>query len=106
MAFQTGVDVHSGAGTNSNILQDLIVQSTGSQGNLKVGCKSTTADTEEVTFSITCGNTVVAESSVPLSIDGNYPQYMVNMRVPANQNIIFNTTATAAAKIYWCVETS
>lgn len=104
--FQTGVTVHSGATTTSNILSGSIVESSGNQGNLKIGVKSANGDIATSTWSITCGNTVVSDSSVPVDLAGNYPQYQVNMKVPANTNIIFNYTSTAADTIYWAVETS
>ena len=34
--FQSGVTVHSGASTTSNILSGTIVESSGNQGNLKI----------------------------------------------------------------------
>lgn len=104
--FQSGVTVHSGASTTSNILSGSIVESSGNQGNLKVGVKSANGDIATSTYSITCGNTVVAESSTPVDLAGNYPQYQVNMSVPANTNIIFNYTSTAADSIFWTIETS
>ena len=104
--FQSGVTVHSGASTTSNILSGTIVESSGNQGNLKIGGKSANGDIATSTWSVTCGNTVVADSSVPVDLAGNYPQYQVNMKVPANTNIIFNYTSTAADTIYWTVETS
>jgi hypothetical protein len=104
--FQSGVTVHSGATTTSNILSGTIVESSGNQGNLKIGVKSANGDIATSAWSVTCGNTVVADSSVPVDLAGNYPQYQVNMKVPANTNIIFNYTSTAADTIYWTVETS
>ena len=104
--FQSGVTVHSGATTTSNILSGTIVESSGNQGNLKIGVKSANGDISTSSWSVTCGNTVVADSSVPVDLAGNYPQYQVNMKVPANTNIIFNYTSTAADTIYWTVETS
>ncbi len=104
--FQSGVTVHSGATTTSNILSGTIVESSGNQGNLKIGVKSANGDIATSSWSVTCGNTVVADSSVPVDLAGNYPQYQVNMKVPANTNIIFNYTSTAADTIYWTVETS
>jgi hypothetical protein len=104
--FQTGVTVHSGATTTSNILSGTIVESSGNQGNLKIGVKSANGDIATSAWSVTCGNTVVADSAVPVDLAGNYPQYQVNMKVPANTNIIFNYTSTAADTIYWTVETS
>ena len=104
--FQSGVTVHSGATTTSNILSGTIVESSGNQGNLKIGVKSANGDIATSTWSVTCGNTVVADSSVPVDLAGNYPQYQVNMKVPANTNIIFNYTSTAADTIFWTVETS
>ena len=104
--FQSGVTVHSGATTTSNILSGTIVESSGNQGNLKIGVKSSNGDIATSSWSVTCGNTVVADSSVPVDLAGNYPQYQVNMKVPANTNIIFNYTSTAADTIYWTVETS
>lgn len=106
MAFQSGITTHGGASTTSNILSGSLVESSGNQGNLKVGVKSANGDIASSTFSITVGNTVVANDSVPLDLAGNYPMYLVNMQVPANQNIIFNYTSTAADTIYWCIETS
>ena len=104
--FQSGVKVHSGATTSSNLLSGTIVESSGNQGNLKIGVKSANGDIPTSTWSVTCGNTVVADNSVPVDLTGNYPQYQVNMKVPANTNIIFNYTSTAADTIYWIVETS
>jgi hypothetical protein len=104
--FQTGVTVHGGATTTSNILSGTVVESSGNQGNLKIGVKSASGDIATSTWSATCGNTVVADNSVPVDLAGNYPQYQVNMRVPANTNLIFNYTSTAADTIYWVIETS
>ena len=104
--FQSGVTTHSGASTSSNILSGLIVESSGNQGNVKIGVKSASGDIATSTWTLTCGNTIVADNSVPVDLAGNYPQYQVNMKVPSNTNLIFNYTSTAADTIYWCVETS
>lgn len=107
MPFQSGVTTHSGASTTSNILSGSIVESTGSQGNLKIGVKAASGDLATSSCTVTVGNTVVLDGASPLDIAcGGYPQYMVNMKVGANENIIFNYTSTAADTIYWCVETS
>lgn len=104
--FQSGVTVHSGASTSSNILSGSIVESSGNQGNIKIGVKSANGDIATSTWSLSCGSTIVADNSHPVDLAGDYPQYQVNMKVPSNQNLIFNYTSTAADTIYWCVETS
>jgi hypothetical protein len=100
MAFHTLVDSHSGAGTNNNILNNTIVSQSASGGLVKLGLKSSTADTEDVTFIATCGNTVIMENAVPVSGDFNYPQYQVAIQCPPNTPIQLSSTATAAAKTY------
>ncbi len=105
MSFHTLKDNHSGAGTNSNILNNTIVAQSGSSGQIKIGAKSSLADVSDVTINATCGNTVIFEGAIPVDLLGNYPQFQVSVLCPPSTPIQLSTTATAAAAIYFTIQT-
>lgn len=104
MAFHTLKDTHSGAGTNENILNNTIVN-TSQSGMVRLGFKSTTADIGDVLITATCGSVVLCESARPVSLDGNYPQFQVASECPPATPILISTTATAASDVYFTVQT-
>jgi hypothetical protein len=105
MAFHTLKDTHSGAGTNSNILNNTIVSQSSTSGLVRLGFKSSTADIADILITATCGNVVICENAVPVSGDYNFPQYQVAVQCPPNTPIQLSTTATGAGDTYFTILT-